>query len=203
MSNAIRVHPYGPTQGVPNLRETHDNNSITFSWGTTANNGRPITGYEIDGDRNTTVDAGTHSTTFGGLGYSTTRKIRVRAIAQDSGAGPWTAYVSGTTDPKPNPKVTNVYHGSRCGTTGCFDPYQGQECGTNCYHIAYDLSQFEGNISCSVSGWSNPDDGTGGRIQPKNGSNNSTKFYGYPGGSITVTCTGSNGRDSFTRNPWG
>lgn len=203
MSNAIRVHPYGPTQGVPNLRETHDNNSITFSWGTAANNGRPITGYEIDGDRNTTVGSGTHSTTFGGLGYSTSRKIRVRAIAQDSGPGPWTAFVTGTTDPKPNPKVLSVYKGTACGTTGCFDPAQGKECGTNCNHIGYELQNFEGAISCSVSGWSLPDNGSSGTHRPANGRNNSGKFLGYPNQSVTVTCTGSNGRDSATKNPWG
>lgn len=201
-SNSVTFHPYGPTNGVPGLRESHDDNSITFTWGTAPSEGRPITGYEIDGDRNQTVGAGTHSTTFGGLGYSTTRKIRVRAIAQDSGPGPWTAYVSGTTNPKPQPKVVSVYHGTRCGTTGCFDPYQGKECGTNCYHIGYELQNFEGAISCSVSGWSQPDDGTAGTHRPTNGGNNSGKFLGYPDQGVTVTCTGSNGRDSATKNPW-
>jgi hypothetical protein len=202
-SNSVTFHPYGPTNGVPGLRESHDNNSITFTWGTAPSEGRPVTGYEIDGDRNTTVGAGTHSTTFSGLGYSTSRTIRVRAIAQDSGPGPWTAFVTGTTNAKPNPQVVSVYKGTACGTTGCFDPFQGKECGTNCNHIGYELKNFEGAISCAISGWSQPDDGTAGTHEPTNGRNNSGKFLGYPNQSVTVTCTGSNGRDSATKNPWG
>ncbi|GAB3063611.1 Ig-like domain-containing protein [Intrasporangium mesophilum] len=203
-SNNVSFQAYGPTNGVPNLRETHDDNSITFTWGTAPNEGRPVTGYEIDGDRNATVGAGTRSTTFGGLGYSTTRTIRVRAIAQDSGPGPWTAFVSGTTNPKPQPKVVSVYHGSQCGTNNCFDPVQGRQCGTNCYHIGYTLQDFATPISCAVSGWSLPDNGNSGTIEPSNGANNSGKFLGYPNQSVTVTCTGSDGRsDSFTKNPWG
>jgi hypothetical protein len=149
------------------------------------------------------VDAGTHSTTFNGLDYSTSRKIRVRAIAEDSGPGPWSAYVTGTTDPRPKPKVLSVYKGTACSPSNCFDPYQGQQCGTNCNHIGYELQDFQGRISCAVSGWSNPDDGSAGTHVPTNGRNNSGKFLGYPNQSVTVTCTGSNGRDSATKNPWG
>ncbi len=205
-SNSVSFHPYGPTNGVPGLRETHDDNSITFTWGTTASEGRPITGYEIDGDRNQTVGAGTHSTTFGGLGYSTSRKIRVRAIAQDSGPGPWTAYVTGTTNakpPPPKPSVDSVYHGSATGTVSGCDSGR-------CYHIGYHLSNFTGSISCFITTDTYPgdfpynyDDGSRGSHTPTNGANQSSKFYGFGNGYVRVKCTGSNGSAELTKNPWG
>lgn len=200
-SNSVSFHPYGPTNGVPNLRETHDNNSITFTWGTAPSEGRPITGYEIDGDRNQTVDAGTHSTTFSGLGYSTSKRIRVRAIAQDSGPGPWTAYVTGTTNAAPKPKVNWLQpYGSAGYQPGCST---GQ-----CQYLQYNLQDFQGHISCTFASSAGPwpynyDDGTNGSIQPRNGTNTSGKFFGFSNGWVKVTCSGSNGSDSFTRDPWG
>ncbi|NUR81614.1 MAG: fibronectin type III domain-containing protein [Dermatophilaceae bacterium] len=205
-SNNITFHPYGPTNAVPGLRETHDDNSITFTWGTAGNEGRPITGYEIDGDRNQTVDAGTHSTTFGGLGYSTSRRIRVRAIAQDSGPGPWTAYVTGTTNAAPPPPPPTVDWVRPYGATG----YQPGCDSGDCQWIQYHLSNFEGGVSiyCTFDSsngtWPyNRDDGTNGSIQPGNGTNTSGKFFGFPKGWVKVTCHGTNGSDSFMRNPWG
>ncbi len=203
-SNAVGFHPFGPTQGVPNLRvASKDGNSITFRWGTTASNGRPITGYVIEGDRNQTVGAGTHETTFTKLGYSTTRTIRVRAIAQDSGPGPFSARVSGRTDPKPPPPALSisVKRGGQCAPTctaaqGCTSQ--------DCQWVTYTLGNFTRPISCAVSGWSNPDNGTGGSHEPVNGFNRSNKFYGFPNGSVTVTCRSADGRSkSATKNPWG
>jgi hypothetical protein len=203
-SGGASISPYGATQGVPNLHVSNkDGNSITFTWGTTASNGRPITGYEINGDRNQTVGAGTHSTTFSNLGYSTSRTIRVRAIAQDSGPGPWTANVTGTTDPKPPPPALSitVQRGGQCAPT-C-TPAEGCT-SQNCQWVTYTLGNFVAPISCSVSGWSNPDDGTGGSHEPTNGFNQSHKFYGFPQGSVTVTCRGADGRQKGdTKNPWG
>jgi hypothetical protein len=200
-SNNVTFHPYGPTNGVPGLRETHDNNSITFTWGTAPSEGRPITGYEIDGDRNQTVGPGTHSTTFNNLGYSTSKRIRVRAIAQDSGPGPWTGYVTGTTNAAPQPKVNWLRpYGSAGYQPGCST---GQ-----CQYLQYDLQDFQGDISCTFASDHGPwpynyDDGTNGSIQPRNGTNTSGKFFGFSNGWVRVTCTGSNGSDSFTRDPWG
>jgi len=200
-SNSVSFHPYGPTNGVPGLRESHDNNSITFTWGTAPSEGRPITGYEIDGDRNQTVGAGTHSTTFNNLGYSTSKRIRVRAIAQDSGPGPWTGYVTGTTNAAPKPKVNWLRPTGHTGyVNGCSTG--------NCQYLQYDLQDYQGDISCtfasSQGNWPyNHDDGTNGSIQPHNGTNTSGKFFGFSGGWVKVTCSGSNGSDSFTRDPWG
>ena len=203
-------HPYGPTQGVPNLRESHDDNSITFSWDAAPTNGRQITGYEIDGDRNTTVGPGARSTTFGGLDYDTARTIRIRAIAEDSGPGPWSASVTGRTNPRPNPKMTYFGRGVQC-QNDCLvvTPSSSYQCGSGCYHLRYTLQDYQGAISCTFDGtdtngrsWG-ADDGTGGTIEPSNGTNNSHKFYGLPSGSVTATCEGANGRDSFTANPWG
>ena len=203
-SNAVGYHPFGPTQGVPNLRvASKDGNSITFRWGTTTSNGRPITGYVIEGDRNQTVGAGTHETTFTNLGYSTAKTIRVRAIAQDSGPGPFSTRVSGRTDPKPPPPALSisVQRGGQCAPTctaaeGCTSQ--------DCQWVTYTLGNFTRPISCAVSGWSNPDNGTGGSHEPVNGFNRSNKFYGFPNGSVTVSCRSADGRSkSATKNPWG
>ncbi len=204
-SNSVGLHPYGPTQGVPALRvSATGDHSLTWSWGTTAANGRPITNYEIDGDTSGVVDAGTHSTSISGLGYSTTKQIRVRAKAQDSGWGPWTSYVSGTTNaapPPPKPSVDWVRRGANVGrATGCTI--------VDCYKIEYGLSNFQGNIVCHFQSnegeWPYKyDDGTHGSWDPRNGANYSTKYFGYPSGWLQVTCTGSNGSASRTQNPWG
>ncbi|CAN7150433.1 fibronectin type III domain-containing protein [Terrabacter sp. LjRoot27] len=205
MSNAIRVHPYGPTNAIRNPGENHDNNSITFTWNAPVNNGRPITQYQVTGDKSETFGASRESTTIGGLGYSDTRTIRVRAFATDSGWGPYTS-ITGTTNAAPKPKVNSVYKGSGCGATGCLKP-DGTQCGSNCNHIGYNLSNYNGAISCSVDssdgGWSNPDNGTGGSHEPSNGGNDSNKFFGFPNGWVRVTCSSSNGSDSAIRNPWG
>ncbi|MBW8730830.1 MAG: fibronectin type III domain-containing protein [Terrabacter sp.] len=205
MSNAIRVHPYGPTNAIRNPGENHDNNSITFTWNAPTNNGRPITQYQVTGDKSETFGASRESTTIGGLGYSHTRTIRVRAFATDSGWGPYTS-ISGTTNAAPKPKVNSVYKGSGCGATGCLKP-DGTQCGSNCNHIGYNLSNYNGAISCTVDssdgGWSNPDNGSGGSHRPTNGGNDSNKFFGFPNGWVRVTCSSSNGSDSAQRNPWG
>jgi hypothetical protein len=183
-----------------------DNNSITWSWGTTASNGRPITAYEIDGDKNAVVGSGTHSTTISGLGYSTTKRIRLRAQAQDSGWGPWTDYVAGTTNAAPPPPQPKVDWVQPTGATG----YRPGCSSGDCQWIQYHLSNFQGGASiyCTFDSrdgaWPyNRDDGTNGSIQPGNGTNTSGKFYGFSDGWVKVTCYGSNGSDSFTKNPWG
>jgi hypothetical protein len=208
-SNSVSFHPYGPTQGVPNLRVTNQTNtSITWTWGTTAANGRPITNYEIDGDKKAVVGAGTHTTSISGLGYSTSKRIRVRAKAQDSGWGPWTTYVSGRTNAKPKPPALEItaQRGPNCFKTGDkYDCTVAEGCTSgDCQNVAYTLKNFREPISCSVTGWKQPDNGSGGTIKPTNGYNRSIKFYGFPSGSVTVTCTGADGRSkSDTKNPWG
>ncbi len=94
-----------------------------------------------------------------------------------------------------------VQRGGQCAPT-C-TPAQG--CTTqNCQWVTYTLGNFVAPISCSVSGWSQPDDGTGGSHEPTNGFNQSHKFYGFPQGSVTVTCRGADGRQKGdTKNPWG
>ena len=205
MSNAIRVHPYGPTNAIRNPGEHHDNNSITFTWNAPENNGRPITQYEVTGDKNETFGASRESTTIGGLGYSESRTIRVRAYATDSGWGPYTS-ITGRTNPAPAPKVVSVYKGPSCGPSNCPKP-DGTQCGTNCNFIGYQLDNYTGNIVCrldsSDGAWGTLDDGASGRHNPTNGSNVSGKFFGFPTGWVRVSCTGSNGTDANTRNPWG
>ncbi len=186
-SGGASISPYGATQGVPNLHVSNkDGNSITFSWGTTASNGRPITGYEINGDRNQTVGAGTHSTTFNNLGYSRPRPIRVRAIAQDSGPGPWTAKVSGTTDPKPPPPGPVDHRAARGPVRADLHTCAGlhePELPVGHLHPGQ-LRRSHQLLRLGVV--QQPDDGTGGSHEPTNGFNQSHKFYGFPQGSVTV-----------------
>jgi hypothetical protein len=205
-SNSVTYHPFGPTRAIRNPGENHDNNSITFTWNAPTNNGRPITQYQVSGDKNETFGASRESTTIGGLGYSDTRTIRVRAYATDSGWGPYTS-ITGTTNAAPKPKVNSVYKGSQCGaSSGCTKP-DGTQCGSNCNHVGYNLSNYSGAISCTVDssdgGWANPDNGSGGSHRPSNGGNDSNKFFGFPNGWVRVTCSSSNGSDSAQRNPWG
>ena len=210
-SNNVSFQPYGPTKAIRNPGERHDDKSITFTWIAPATNGRDITRYEVAGDKSETFAASRESTTIGGLGFDTTRTIRVRAFATDAGWGPWTS-ISGTTNQAPKPSVDRVYQGSQCGATSGCRMDNGVQCGTNCNFVAYSLSNFAGPISCAVDssdgGWPDPDDGGGWRIEPKNGCNPSTKFYGFAGGWVSVTCTGqgADGRTyspSGSLNPWG
>ncbi len=55
---------------------------------------------------------------------------------------------------------------------------------SGCYHLRYALQDYQGAIRCTFDGtdtngrsWG-ADDGTGGTIEPHNGTNNSHKFYG-------------------------
>ena len=107
---------------------------------------------------------------------------------------------SGTTNAAPQPKVEAVWPSGQTGLRpGC-------ESG-DCQYIAYRLSNYQGNIVCTIDSsdgaFDTKDDGLNGRYDPHNGDNVSHKFFGFPGGWVTVSCTGSNGSDSFTRNPWG
>lgn len=205
-SGSVSYHPYGPTQPIRNPRETHDNTSITFAWDAPAYNGRAIVEYQVKENWSGTVRsqaASDRTYRVGGLGYSTSRTIQVRARAADSsGWSSWTS-ISGTTNaapPPPQPSVDWVRPGPSAG----FQP--GCDSG-DCQYIEYSLSNYQGNIVChfdsSDGTWSTPDDGLSGRHDPVNGFNRSGKYFGFPNGWVRVTCTGANGSDSFTRNPWG
>ncbi|HET8594844.1 MAG TPA: fibronectin type III domain-containing protein, partial [Intrasporangium sp.] len=205
-SNSVTFHPYGPTQGVGGISESHTDSTITFSWNKPADNGNAIQGYKVRGDVNVDLGPNETSYTFRGLGYSQTRTIRVTPFADRSGDGPTAGPRSGTTNaapPPPPPRVDWV------GPTGATGYRPGCDSG-DCQWIQYHLSNFQGGASiyCTFDSrdgtWPyNRDDGTNGSIQPGNGTNTSGKFYGFSDGWVKVTCYGSNGSDSFTKNPWG
>ncbi|MEO6997597.1 MAG: fibronectin type III domain-containing protein, partial [Terracoccus sp.] len=216
-SNSVSFTPYGPTQGVGGVSASHGDNSITFSWSRPAADGNPISGYQLGGDASGTLPAGTTTYTFKSLGFSTTKRITVTPFAGRSGNGP-SSSGSDTTNakppppPPPPPKVLSMGHGSRCGASDCTvtypDGHQGQ-CSGSCYHLGYELQDFQGPISCVFGGtdtagqdWT-PDDGSRRSHRPVNGANNSGKFYGLASGTVNVTCTGSNGQASNSANPWG
>ena len=188
---------YGPTLGIRNPGESHNNTSVTFTWSPPADNGRPITGYRIRGDLSADLGPGQTSITASGLGYSTTRTITVTPIAQDSGAGPATT-ISGTTNAAPPPQVVRVYKGALCGAACNVGP---DPCTTTCYYVGYELTNYSGAITCYLSSdfgplGTRPDDGSNGSHRPVNGLNQSNKFFGYSGMTVSVRCVGSNGSDT-------
>ena len=199
-SNSVTYHPFGPTQAVRNPGESHDTNSITFTWNAPTNNGRPITQYEVTGDKNETFGASRESTTIGGLGYDQTRTIRVRAFATDSGWGPWTS-ITGKTDGRPAMTVS-LSKGTKCGSECIVEP-GGWVCrGSNCYHFRYTVNNSFGvTYSCVFdengdgSFWS-PETHTG------DGTFNSGKFSGNSGVTITVACNGPGDRDARDSARW-
>ena len=201
-SNTVTFNPYGPTKGVGGISESHTDSSITFTWSKPAYNGNAIQGYRIRGDANTTLGPNQTSYTFNGLGYSTTRTITVTPFADRSGDGPTAGPRSGTTNaapPPPAPKVNWLAPGPSVTRPDCGS--------STCAKLSYDLSNFQGSIRCTFDSsdgtWPyNWDDGSNGTIRPVNGTNVSGKYYGFPNGWVKVTCYGSNGSDSFTRNPW-
>ena len=170
---------------------------MTFTWSPPADNGRPITGYRIRGDLSADLGPGQTSITASGLGYSTTRTITVTPIAQDSGAGPATT-ISGTTNAAPPPQVVRVYKGALCGAACNVGP---DPCTTTCYYVGYELTNYSGAITCYLSSdfgplGTRPDDGSNGSHRPVNGLNQSNKFFGYSGMTVSVRCVGSNGSDT-------
>lgn len=202
-SNPVNAVPYGPTRGVGSVSGSHTDNSITFSWNRPAANGNPIQGYKLTGDVNTTVGAGQTSYTFTGLGYSTTRTITVTPFADRSGDGPSSSgrETTNAAPPPPPPTVVGLYPTGNRGLGG--DCTSG-----NCPYIGYELRDFQGQISCTFDTDTGQfpyprDDGGGGSHEPTNGANRSTKYYGFASGWVKITCTGANGSDSMTRNPWG
>ena len=94
--------------GQPNLTaRATDANTIELTWTVPADNGDPITGYEIewsdDGSANswgslTTASAGGTSYDDGGLDPGTQRHYRIRAV-NGEGAGSWSTERNATTPP--------------------------------------------------------------------------------------------------------
>ena len=117
-------------------------------------------GLSDPGDVNTTLGPNQTSYTFNGLGYSTTRSITVTPLADRSGDGP-TAGPGPARPTLPQPQgrgglAQRVETGYR---PGC-------ESG-DCQYIAYRLSNYQGNIVCTINSsdgaFDTKDDGLNGR----------------------------------------
>ena len=210
-SDSVQYHPYGPTKPVTNTGSSISGSggsfTITFTWDVQTN-GRPITGIQVRGDRNENLGGGARSISVS-AGWSERKSITVRAESVAGLSDPVTI-TSGRTPDKPNPRMTFFGRGVQCrGDCLVVTPGSSYQCGSGCYHLRYTLQDYQGAIRCTFDGtdtngrsWT-ADDGTGGTIEPRNGTNDSHKFYGLPSGRVTATCSGSNGSDSFTANPWG
>ena len=204
-SGGASISPYGATQGVPNLRVSNkDGNSITFSWGTTASNGRPITGYEIDGDRNQTVGAGTHSTTFNNLGYSTD--------ARPSGCAP-SPRTPGPDRGRPRSPARPTRSRRR---RPCRSPCSAAASARRPAHPR--RAARARTASGSPTPWATsslpsaapsrggptPTTAPAAPTSRRTASTSRTSSTASPQGSVTVTCHGADGRQkSDTKNPWG
>ena len=184
------VNPYGPTRGLTGLHETHNGNSITFSWDATPANGRPITGYRLSGSTSGSTTATSY--TFSGLGYSTSRTLTVTPVATDSGSGP-SQTASGTTDPAPVPDPTfSVTRGPSCGSacaTGCTD----RSCGFIDVVFAHWAVE---RVSCTItdthvpSSWMPQYATSADGEQALVNASGYRPYYGYFGYQVTVTCHG-------------
>ena len=67
-------------------------------------------------------------------------------------------------------------------------------------------SNYQGNIVCSINSsdgaFDTKDDGLNGRYDPTTATTSRTSSSASPAAG-SRSATGSNGTDSFTRNPWG
>ncbi|MDN5795269.1 MAG: fibronectin type III domain-containing protein [Intrasporangium sp.] len=203
-SRSVSFHPYGPTKPVTNTASRISGSggkyTVTFTW-KTQENGRPISRVQVSGAVSKTLAGGATSVSVS-AGYDESKSVTVVAESA-AGKSKGVKITSARTPdkpPPPKPQVSSVY---RVGDTG----YVPGCSSGDCQYIGYELKNYTGNIVCtfdsSDGSYDTPDDGASGRHNPTNGRNTSGKFFGYPTGWVKVTCRGSNGSDSATRNPWG
>jgi len=118
-SNTVSARTPGAPGQVGGLSVSGGDRRITASWSAPANNGKPITRYEVDGPGGTIRET-SRSHTWTGLKQDTSYSVRVRAC-NEVGCGAWSATKSARTDP-PARSVTWSSYGNAQGQPGCSSP---------------------------------------------------------------------------------
>ncbi|GIH09441.1 fibronectin type III [Rhizocola hellebori] len=186
------VRPYGPVR-QPNAGAAKSGaTSVTLSWSSAGENGRPLDRIEIRVNGGGWENVGTGAGSRGcGNGYDQTCSIDVRAFDIAGQVSP-TASASARTDPPPG-VVTVAKGASAQGQPGCSSP--------PCAYVVVTLSNFSPNTAyaCDInSAHGDLFDVTVTTNGSGNGSRQALSYYGYPTGWVSATCNGITG----TRNPW-
>ena len=182
-SNTVSFHPFGPTQGVPQPRvESHDNNSITFTW-ERPDEQRPAD-HGLRDRRRPQPDRR--------CGHARRRRSTASATPRrgPSGSGPsrrtraaarGRPTVTGTTDPTAAPAEGDLglQRGGQCGPRRA---PPGRSAARTATTSATTWGTSYVPSAAPSRRWSNPDDGTGGSHGRRNGCNHSNKFFGFPNG---------------------
>jgi hypothetical protein len=189
-SNTVSARTPGPPNQVGGLDVAGGDHQVRATWSTPNDNGKPITGYEVQlngGAQSDTVQG--NAKTFGGLAADTSYNVRVRAC-NVIGCGPWSATVSARTDAPP--RTITVSRGrSAVGQPGC---------GTSeCAYFHIDASGMDPNtryqVNCygdSGSGMHQFDTGTSYVSSGPAGNINqdASCYWGYPGRPVYATLNG-------------
>lgn len=172
-STSTTVNAYGPPTS-PSMSCGASGTSISCSWSGGNANGRN-TNFVVSGDWSTANGGASGSHDFGNVGYSQTRSLCVQAV-QDGGAVGGNNCNSARTQDPPPPTVT-VSKGAKVSTSTCST--------SSCAYIVAATANFNTSVTCSVGGW--------GYSWTQGGNATATSspnYYGYPGTTVTVTCSG-------------
>ncbi len=186
-AQSAAVTPYGPVNTPGAGAAKNGARHVTVSWSQPAANGRPIARLEIslNGGGWENVGTGNGNRTVGD-GPNQTWQIRVRAI-DSAGQVSAIASAQAATDP---PQV-NVSKGARTSASDCTT--------SACALIVIELVNFPANttVSCSFKSSHSGDVFSNGSYRT-NGDGyyrgQTTKYFGWPGGYVEVTCNGVTGR---------
>nr|NLI48894.1 hypothetical protein [Propionibacterium sp.] len=181
-SSSVTVNAYGPPVS-PSMSCGVGGTAISCSWSGGNANGRP-TVFKVTGDWSTADGGPSGGHDFGDVGYSATRTLCIQAF-QDGGATGANNCDAKTTlpappPPPPAPSVTVSKGANAQGQPGCDSSY--------CRYVVATTANFGGNVRCNV-------DFSGGVAwtQGPNETRQSLNYYGFPGGTVTVTCNGVSG----------
>jgi len=202
-SSTQSVQSYGPLgQGEkPTIKLTKSGDTVSGAW-TADGNGKGATvtvtgqGYShswsIDGGDNNGASFGPVT-----VGYDTQVTYKVVVTDPSRGSGDASAQDTITTDPAPPPSVS-VSRGDLCTKTACTPASACTD--ATCGHIDVTLGNLTGTASCTVS--TNPSNGGFSTQHLGAGTTQTSWFYGYGGGTVTVSCTSPDGKTGTGTMTW-
>lgn len=183
-STTDSVNAYGPPVS-PSISCSGGDRSITCNWSGGSANGRTTTYTLSDGMSGTVGASG--SKTVGGLGYSQSVRVCIKAT-QSTGLSDGANCDSATTDPAPPDPSVTLSKGASVYET---NTPPGACTTASCAWVVVKTADFSSNVSCTMY-W--PNGSTAGSwTQGPNETRRSNYYFGYPGNTITVRCGGVTG----------
>jgi hypothetical protein len=203
-SSTQSVTSYGPLSDSDILSITRTGSGTNVGWNVTVDsNGKAGVLVRLSSNHGSlanwttsNVDVQTFALSPRDIGYSQNETPTV-TISQ-SGRGSGSKSGPTATTPAPPPPTVSVARGTQCTDNSC--PPAGNCTDATCGHVQVTLANFNGTATCTIS--TNPADGGFSIQHLGNGTTDTSWYYGFPGGKVSVTCTaGSQSANGSTNWP--